>query len=1265
MITIYNTIKRKGCKVLALGLMLAGSGWVKAQTNIAPAAVANHSGGGSAAFGFGPSNYNDRVISPGIFGWVATTGNPTTTTSWIEYTWPTAQRIQRIRIFNDGIATRALAGGTIQVWNGVTYVNVMNFNTLPPGPQLTFDIILPTFQTTTRLRITNLYMYGSQNSNPAIREIEVYEPFFWDANVSSLTAPDICAGVKTLTATVTNNSRTAIDSVRFGFSVNGVVQFNNWIKQRLVTGASTTINFNHNFTTSGVQTLRAFTSLPNNRTDTFVVNDTFRISTGVFVQPGTTSVIDQSQCGSGFPLHRANKVPGKTIWFNKYYNIFPLAVGDSVRGKTRLFPNGTSAATYTFDAITHNGVTDTFSTNIVNTWSFTGGATPQQKGYFFNVTPRANLLFTGFDASITDASQASYDVEVYYRLGSYNGFETSSAGWVSCGRTTITNGLTQTGTVRQPIQRIDINDMYLLNGQTYGFYMVVLNASANLRTNCESTLASTSNNYVTLSTGTLSAAGLFSFTNAFGYRPEIRLHIEPGCASTTPAVQTITVKPLPTGARAVASTPYKSSRLNTPGSLGSPDIVAHKDTISYELLPPTGYTNAGHNTTWKITGLVARTRNGFTVPAGNYTIADPTATSNAKLWFHPLSNMVDSLVNVQINFQDLGPHNCDSTVQRWIRIAPRAKVNFKFNSSICDGKDAIFENLSTVSSGSMEYKWYFGDGDSSDARDPVYRYKGPGTYQVKLVVKTLPFGYVNDTTIALTVNPIPNVKFTKNNACEGQDLVFTNQTTPSTGINSTWNWGNGVTVANNNTTVRYRYASPGSYLVTLTVNLNGCIASASQRAYQFPTPKAAFDQTSGSCDNDAYTFKNKSTITSGTFGPYWNFGDNTYSTEDDASKVFGTPGSKSVKLIVTSVFGCKDSITKSINVLESPKVSFINTPACSRTATQFTNTTPVVAGAGGTVKSYNWNFGDGGTSILESPSRSWSTLGPKTVTFDIELMNGCKGSFKKDLNVGIQPKAAFTAQNVCLGKPMVFDNTSTWPQGDINWLWNFGDGTTSTSSKPVHTYNKAFSPNVTLYATITGGCTDSVVIPVTIFEGPRTCDFTVATDYAFGFHGVKLNPLNASTGVAGGQDKVDYTWIFQGGGTNKTSGVNAETQFDFQTDGTYDVTMRARSTTAPFCECSITKKVVMNRAAVKDLETTGVAVFPNPNNGQFNLSVKSSFGKNLNIVITNMSGAVVKQISAENNGLININSGNLSDGVYMVRVSSGDNTAVRRITISK
>jgi hypothetical protein len=129
--------------------------------------------------------------------------------------------------------------------------------------------------------------------------------------------------------------------------------------------------------------------------------------------------------------------------------------------------------------------------------------------------------------------------------------------------------------------------------------------------------------------------------------------------------------------------------------------------------------------------------------------------------------------------------------------------------------------------------------------------------------------------------------------------------------------------------------------------------------------------------------------------------------------------------------------------------------------------------------------------------------------------------------------------------------------------------------------------------------------------------------------------------------------------------VNAETKYNFQADGVYNVTMRARSTTAPFCECTKTKQVVMNRLATKDLEETGLALFPNPNNGQFNLMVKETFGKELNIEITGVSGNLVKRINTLNNGVIAINSGDVANGVYMVRVISGDRTAVRRIVVNK
>ena len=48
-----------------------------------------------------------------------------------------------------------------------------------------------------------------------------------------------------------------------------------------------------------------------------------------------------------------------------------------------------------------------------------------------------------------------------------------------------------------------------------------------------------------------------------------------------------------------------------------------------------------------------------------------------------------------------------------------------------------------------------------------------------------------------------------------------------------------------------------------------------------------------------------------------------------------------------------------------------------------------------------------------------------------------------------------------------------------------------------------------------------------------------------------------------------------------------------------------------------------------------------------------------------MSGATVKSINTQNNGLVNVDTRDLSEGVYMVRVQSGSRVATEKITIIK
>jgi hypothetical protein len=287
------------------------------------------------------------------------------------------------------------------------------------------------------------------------------------------------------------------------------------------------------------------------------------------------------------------------------------------------------------------------------------------------------------------------------------------------------------------------------------------------------------------------------------------------------------------------------------------------------------------------------------------------------------------------------------------------------------------------------------------------------------------------------------------------------------------------------------------------------------------------------------------------------------------------------------------------------------------------------------------------------------------VTLSVTLDNGCSDVTTKDLSVLTQPKANFSATDVCAGDAVVFVNNTTWPQGDISYNWDFGDNTYSVNSDPSKLYNivQTTSYNVTLYAYIAGGCADSITQRVTVNEAPRTCDFQATPDYGFSYYGVKVEPVNAS-GAAGGQNNVDYTWVFAGGGTMKSKDVNAAVNYDLQSDGEYTVTMKAvvRQTG---CECSKTKKIVMNRAAVKDLQSVGVAVYPNPTAGDIKVATTETFGANITVNVMSIEGKMVSTRTVANEGVMVLNTDGLSNGVYLVQVTSGEKQVTKKITVQK
>lgn len=713
------------------------------------------------------------------------------------------------------------------------------------------------------------------------------------------------------------------------------------------------------------------------------------------------------------------------------------------------------------------------------------------------------------------------------------------------------------------------------------------------------------------------------------------------------------VRPAPSGGSLTLTEGLNDPRRNL-------EVTIENQSVKYTFSAPRMYTNSDYGTgnRWTATPF-ARSVGGRNVPGYISLSQTPSSSATGEITFTP-TNLSDEdstfIVGVIINDVQNG---CDTVIQRRVFVQPLGRPAFTIPAVNCLGDATFFENKSTVKSGALDYIWHFGDGDTSIASNPVHTYARTGTFNVRLVTITNPYGFTNEITVPITINAVPSVDFSKQNVCDGNMASFTNRTTPASPTSYEWNFGDGsaVRTALNPT---HRYSRVGSYVVSLKATLNGCSKTESKNFYVFPKPVAGFNQASGDCQNQLFTFNNTSRISSGTIGFFWDFDDNgAIGTLRDETHQFSTPGIHNVKLKAISEFGCVDSNTRIIVAKPSPIASFINTPTCSITPTTFTNTTPRVTG---TNASYRWDFGDGSNSTVTNPVKPWTTLGPKNVKMRVELDNGCSDEVSRVLSVGIQPTADFNTNDVCAGQQMVFVNRSTWPQGDIRYLWNFADGNTSNDAAPRYTYQGVTNTrvfNVTLYAFIEGGCADSITKQVTVNEGPRTCDFDADINYSKGFRGVDFTP-RSSTG-SGAQPGVTYTWLYdREGQSSGAAGFN-----NFQEDGVYRITMRARN--ANGCECVAVKSVTINRRNVEETQglNAQISVYPNPNRGEFAVEVAPGGQSDLEIGLYNILGTKVADIPTRGlkSGIFNVQATNLSSGIYFVKITAAGETATRKVHI--
>lgn len=236
---------------------------------------------------------------------------------------------------------------------------------------------------------------------------------------------------------------------------------------------------------------------------------------------------------------------------------------------------------------------------------------------------------------------------------------------------------------------------------------------------------------------------------------------------------------------------------------------------------------------------------------------------------------------------------------------------------------------------------------------------------------------------------------------------------------------------------------------------------------------AGFDTiVSDFCDSLVVDFVNESISIGPDVTYLWNFGDGTFSTEENPTHSFVLPGFYTVTLLVDDPAACNTTSLTQVVVEVKPRLIAEFDAQAAACVPLDLNLFNLSAGIN---PSWVWDFGDGNTSTDFEPNYSYESPGTFTLSLIAVDPLSCNvtDTFSIEIEVYPLPTAAFEAvpPSGSFYQTINFQDLST----DANsWLWDFGDGESSSLQNPAHQYAEPGEYEVCLSVLSEFNCPDSV-----------------------------------------------------------------------------------------------------------------------------------------------------------------------------------------------
>jgi PKD repeat protein len=250
-------------------------------------------------------------------------------------------------------------------------------------------------------------------------------------------------------------------------------------------------------------------------------------------------------------------------------------------------------------------------------------------------------------------------------------------------------------------------------------------------------------------------------------------------------------------------------------------------------------------------------------------------------------------------------------------------------------------------------------------------------------------------------------------------------------------------------------------------------------------------------DNEPALFDaSQSTSTTGTIVQWlWNFGDGSTASGEIVQHTFRSPGTFGVTLTVIDSIGASNSITQNVVIGQGtlPTATFVTSPTNPIIGQQVNfNAAQSRPAPGRTIRSFDWDFGDGTSGSGSQTSHAYASTGTFTVLLTVTDDAGRIATAAQTITVGNgNPTADFTFNPSAprSGQQVIFDASASQAapgRSIVSYSWSFGDGGSGTGQTVTHTFNlpagstAAQTFNVLLTVTDSAGRTNSITKAVTV-----------------------------------------------------------------------------------------------------------------------------------------------------------------------------------------